>query len=130
MDAVSRTEVAGEYLLEESLTPEKAATLTYVAAELGEGHEMYDEIKGEVEAYLEATDDLLKGSSTGEEIEIGELREILNRRGENFYQACESAFEEVTDSDRELIEETQKAYLHSVMGDLVHNGEELEIFRN
>lgn len=116
--------------MEDKISPQKAASLTYVAAELGEDHEMYDEIQGKVEAYLDATDDILKGSSTGEEIEIGELRNILIRRGENFYEACESAFEEVTESDREIIEETQKAYLHSIRGDLIHNGEKLEIFRN
>lgn len=130
MKTCVRAEEAGQYLLGGELSPQKAASLTYIAAEIGEDHEMYEDIQGKVEAYLDTTDDILKGSSTGEKIEVGELRDILDERRENFYKACESAFEEVTESDHQLIEETQKAYFHSIIGDLTRNGEEVEIFRN
>ena len=130
MSVRGREHEAAHYLLEDDLTPRKAASLTYIAAELGEDSEIYGEVQDRLISYLSSTDEMMKGASTGENIEVTELRELVKEREKRFYEACESAFGETTDTDRELIEESQKGYLHAIRDDLTYEGEEVEVFQN
>lgn len=121
---------AAEYLLDDELTAQKAGTLIYLATELGEDHELYDSIDHRVNSYIDSTTDDLKGFPVNDDVEISELRAILTRREERFRNSIKSAFDELNQSDEELIENLQQSYLHSNQDNLVKDGEPVNITRD
>ncbi|WEL23160.1 hypothetical protein [Candidatus Nanohalovita haloferacivicina] len=121
-------EKAAYHLLEDEMTPQKAVSLTQIGTEIEEDHELYDIIEYEVQQYLEDTEDELKGfSSTGEKIEISEVRNILQERREKFKSAIETAYGNLDESDREMIDNVQQSYLNTISQDITRNGEPVKI---
>lgn len=123
-------EKAAYHLLGDELTPQKAISLAHIGTET-EDEELYDIIEHEIQSYLEETEEELKTfSSTGEEIELSEIRNILQKRRENFRNGIESAYGELDSSDEETLDNIQQSYLFTVKEDITKNGEQVKILAN
>jgi hypothetical protein len=123
-------EKAAEHLLEDDLTARKAVGLAEAGYQLGEEHELYDDIEEELTEYLESTDDMLKSSPPEDErVEFSEIRDILRERGNNLRNATETAYGSVSEKDRELISGFQQAYLFMIGGSLRRDGEEVGLLQ-
>jgi hypothetical protein len=126
-----RLERSAETLLGDKPTARKSLSLAYIAGELGEDHELYDEIESYLGEYLEPARSMpeefrseITENMDDREIEAGRenLKEFLDR-----VEKSSSGVEEVKNK---ALENTGRNWLYFRADLLVQDGEYMDILQN